>query len=454
MDGWESRRRRTPATTGASSRSACAGVVRGVNVDTRFFTGNFPSHCSIDALDATRPLRPAVLCRPKARRGRRSCRNRRSRGDGDNFFAIDERRPWTHLRLNIFPDGGVARLRVYGEVDGRLDARSRRAAAPSISRRSGTAAWCSARATCTSARKDNMIMPGRATNMGDGWETRRRRGPGSRLGDRPARRAGHDRDASRSTPTTSRATIPDSASLEGCLAPGAALDALASARGRDPAADQAAAASPALLREGARARRAGLPRAAQHLSRRRRQPAARPWNRWQRLDARRRGRGAARCCDVLRLDALGRPDAGAAAVRQPATRCSRRARDWFALDAGDWREAFSHHPKIGDRDATARAVCRDRTTCPSASRRASTARPKTCSTRSPTAIAAYERTLRLHLHRLRDRARARTRCWRCCGAGSTTIPAPRFGSPRRSRRRSRRSDSWEDELVARRSAEL
>ena len=77
--------------------------------------------------------------------------------------------------------------------------------------------------------QDNMIMPGRAENMGDGWETRRRRGP-ARLGDRPARRAGRSRRRSRSTPITSRATIPDSASIEGCLAPGAPLEALAAAR--------------------------------------------------------------------------------------------------------------------------------------------------------------------------------------------------------------------------------
>ena len=63
MDGWESKRRRTPGHDWCIVQLGLRGVVHGVNVDTRFFTGNFPSHCSIDALDSTRALTPAALSR-------------------------------------------------------------------------------------------------------------------------------------------------------------------------------------------------------------------------------------------------------------------------------------------------------------------------------------------------------------------------------------------------------
>ena len=115
MDGWESRRKRTPGHDWCVVTLGMRGRIRGFNVNTAFFTGNFPTQCSIEALDTTKPVSAALSAReglpwvtilPKSG----------LRGDSDNFFAIDDDRPWTHLRLNIFPDGGVARLRVYGDV--------------------------------------------------------------------------------------------------------------------------------------------------------------------------------------------------------------------------------------------------------------------------------------------------------------------------------------------------
>ena len=99
------------------------------------------------------------------------------RGNGDNFLPVADHRPWTHVRLNIFPDGGVARLRVYGEVsvDWTRMARTRRATDFASITNGGLVIGAS---DMHFGAKDNMIMPGRATNMGDGWETRRRRGPG------------------------------------------------------------------------------------------------------------------------------------------------------------------------------------------------------------------------------------------------------------------------------------
>src|SRR5689334_18507605 len=116
MDGWESRRRRVPGHDWCVVALGIRGVVRGVNVDTRFFTGNFPSHCSIDALDT----RGAVSRKVAAAEGApwvTILEKTALRGDGENLIAVSDARPWTHLRLNIFPDGGVARLRVYGDAE-------------------------------------------------------------------------------------------------------------------------------------------------------------------------------------------------------------------------------------------------------------------------------------------------------------------------------------------------
>ena len=209
-----------------------------------------------------------------------SCAKSALRGNGDNFFAIDDRRPWTHLRLNIYPDGGVARLRVYGEV-----AVDWQRVAPRQARRRSrldhaTAGWSLGASDMHYGAKDNMIMPGRAENMGDGWETRRRRGPAttgrSSASARRARVAKIEIDTNHY-----KGNYPDSASLEGCFAPGATLEQL-----RDGAVVARSCRETKLVphhrhyfsRKQLRTP-AGVARAAEHLSRRRRQPAARPWNR-------------------------------------------------------------------------------------------------------------------------------------------------------------------------------
>ena len=124
------------------------GVIRGVNVDTELLHRQLP----VALLDrrARHDGAPTPPSGRTARRGRRSCRSRRCGATATTSSRLTIGRPWTHLRLNIFPDGGVARLRVYGEVVGRLGAVGARRRW-SISPRSATAASCSARATCTSA---------------------------------------------------------------------------------------------------------------------------------------------------------------------------------------------------------------------------------------------------------------------------------------------------------------
>src|SRR5437899_2655614 len=111
MDGWESRRKRVEGHDYAILRLGAPGVIRGVVVDTAFFRGNYPSHCSIEACVA--PFETAhdalsgwVEILPKSE----------LQGNSENELAIDSPLAFTHLRFHIYPDGGVARLRVHGDV--------------------------------------------------------------------------------------------------------------------------------------------------------------------------------------------------------------------------------------------------------------------------------------------------------------------------------------------------
>jgi allantoicase len=226
MDGWESRRRRTPGHDWCIVALGMRGRIRGVNVATQHFTGNFPSHASIDALDTNRSI-------PTGVRGREGppwttlLDRSPLKGDADNLFAISDERPWTHVRLNIFPDGGVARLRVFGEavVDWGRIARGRRAVDLAGIRSGGLVLGAS---DMHFGGQDNLIMPGRAKNMGDGWETRRRRGPGH---DWSIVRLGAPGVVMRVEIDTThfKGNYPERASLEGCFSPAVSLEELAAA---------------------------------------------------------------------------------------------------------------------------------------------------------------------------------------------------------------------------------
>jgi allantoicase len=223
MDGWESRRRRTPGHDWCIVVLGMRGVIRGANVDTSHFSGNHPAYCSIDAIDSARPLPAAVRAAAGAPW---TCILRESplRGDSRNLMAIEDDRPWTHVRLNIVPDGGVARLRVYGEVvvDWEVVSRGGQPVDLASIRHGGLVLGAS---DMHFGAKDNMIMPGRASNMGDGWETRRRRGPGH---DWAIVRLGTPGSLTRVEIDTNhfKGNYPESASLDGCLEPGAPLGAL------------------------------------------------------------------------------------------------------------------------------------------------------------------------------------------------------------------------------------
>jgi allantoicase len=171
MDGWESRRKRFEGYDSTVIRLGVAGTLKGVDIDTSFFTGNFPPSASLEACfiaegDPTEhtewtEVLPSVELQ----------------GDSHHYHAIAHAHPVSHLRFNIYPDGGVARLRVYGVPHHDWSSQ------PAHERIDLAAALNGGRALACSdehyGRMSYILNPGRGVNMGDGWETARRRTPGN-----------------------------------------------------------------------------------------------------------------------------------------------------------------------------------------------------------------------------------------------------------------------------------
>lgn len=173
MDGWETRRRREPGNDFCIVRLGVPGIVGGVCVDTSHFRGNFPEQASIEVTRASalataeELLDPSVEWIPIAPKTRLE-------GHSKNLLPAAREAYATHLRLQIYPDGGVARLHVHGDAIphrrwmGEPDAVVDVAAAEN----GGDVIACN---DMFFGSRHNLIMPGRGVNMGDGWETRRSR---------------------------------------------------------------------------------------------------------------------------------------------------------------------------------------------------------------------------------------------------------------------------------------
>jgi allantoicase len=209
MDGWESRRKRGPGHDWCIVQLGTPGIIHGVDIDTNHFLGNHPPFASIDAVNETEgsDLEVAswkeVLSKSPLAPG------------SQNFFAIEDKNVYSHLRLNIYPDGGVARLKVYGEVfkewgkvkvDETIDLASILNGAKAI--------------LCNDmffSHMDNLLFPGKGINMGDGWETKRNRTPNNR--DWVVIRLAHKGIIDKILVDTChfKGNYPDSCTLEGAL---------------------------------------------------------------------------------------------------------------------------------------------------------------------------------------------------------------------------------------------
>jgi allantoicase len=228
MDGWETRRRRTPGYDWCIVKLGLPGIIQGVVVDTSYFKGNFPENCELEACAVDGDPGLAQLDDHTTRWSSLLPKSPLT-GDARNPLPIAPSGRTTHLRFKIYPDGGVARLRVHGEVIPDW---------PALNRTGGEidlaavehGGWAIVSSDMFFGSRNNLILPGRSTGMHDGWETRRRRGPGH---DWCIVRLGATAKVSRIEVDTSyfKGNFPESCSLEVCTAPRdlidpSALDAL------------------------------------------------------------------------------------------------------------------------------------------------------------------------------------------------------------------------------------
>lgn len=232
MDGWETRRKRVPGYDWAILKLGVPGVIKGVDIDTNHFLGNHPPYASVEACRVLKKLTPEQLASGEGVEWVEILPKMALRAGSQNLFSAMiphtfsqrvETHPWTHVRLNIYPDGGVARFRVYGDavpdweklgVDARIDL---------------ACVVNGGRVVAASdmffGNKDNLILPGPSINMGDGWETRRRRGPGY---DWSVVQLGAPGTIDEITIDTAffKGNYPDRCQIEGCFQPDLNIDTL------------------------------------------------------------------------------------------------------------------------------------------------------------------------------------------------------------------------------------
>jgi allantoicase len=237
MDGWESRRKRGTGHDWCVLELGAPGQIVGFDIDTHHFAGNHPPFASVDGLRVPKGTSLAEL---SSARWTELLAQAPLLPDSQNLFAASPAAPVTHLRLNIFPDGGVARFRAYGkvhpdwapaELDEATKAEVNTDSVDLAATKNGGIALASSDAFF--GPMNNLLLPGRAENMGGGWETRRKRGPGSdwiliRLG---ARGTAHVVEVDTHH---FKGNFPDRCSLDVIDAPAARITDLISSSGWSP----------------------------------------------------------------------------------------------------------------------------------------------------------------------------------------------------------------------------
>ena len=171
MDGWESRRKRTEGHDWCILRLGKPGMIRELNIDTNHFMGNFPSHTSVEA--CSMPEYSGVDEIIENDGWEEILTKVELNGDSQNIFQISCKQSFTHVRLHIYPDGGVARFRVHGVPDN-IAANDGGVKDFALSENGGVMISCS---DMHFSHMENLIKPTTGIDMSDGWETKRRRGP-------------------------------------------------------------------------------------------------------------------------------------------------------------------------------------------------------------------------------------------------------------------------------------
>ena len=167
MDGWESRRKRTSGNDYLIIKLGKPGLIKKVDIDTSHFNGNQPSMISLEGCYSN--SKDIKNLKWKTLIGRKKIK-----ANSHHIFNISSKSDFTHIKLNIFPDGGIARLRLYGSISKKNNFKNKIINLTSLLNGASIIA-------CNNehfGKAENILAPGRAKNMGDGWETRRRRDKG------------------------------------------------------------------------------------------------------------------------------------------------------------------------------------------------------------------------------------------------------------------------------------
>ena len=167
MDGWESRRKRTAGHDFIIIKLGKPGTIKKVDVDTSHFNGNQPAMISIEGANSNSNKINQLKWQPLLSK-------KKTKANSHHYFTVNSNKVFTHIKFNIFPDGGVARLRLYGSIAKSSKLKNKKINLASLLDGSSVIA-------CNNehfGKAENILAPGKAKNMGDGWETRRRRGKG------------------------------------------------------------------------------------------------------------------------------------------------------------------------------------------------------------------------------------------------------------------------------------
>lgn len=350
MDGWESRRKRVPGHDWAILELGVRGEIRGVDIDTAFFMGNHPPYASVEACNVSGEV--SVKALRESQVWTEIVPSMPLQRGSHNLQAVSHVGTWTHVRLRIYPDGGVARLRVWG------DPRPVRTADAEVDvacvNQGGRALACS---DMFFSPMNNLVLPQPAVNMGGGWETRRSRPPSDdwiivQLGS-PAR-------LSRAVIDTRhfKGNFPDTVAMDGLYWPDAPVHELVDCADwteivsrfetQADAAHERPVEEPGpfthvrlrIYPDGgvSRLRVYGTPTDATPAER----DARLGWLNGLAHEA--AAAALMRCCGSRRWAdrmAAARPFASWTQLHGVARTT------WWALDDADWKEAFTHHPKIG-----------------------------------------------------------------------------------------------------------
>jgi allantoicase len=168
MDGWESRRKRTSGHDFLIIKLGKPGSINKVDVDTSHFNGNQPSMISLEGCYSKskniKDLKWKILISKK-----------KTKPNSHHIFNTSSKTIFTHVKLNIFPDGGVARLRLYGSISKENNKFGNKTINLASLLNGASVTACNNEHF---GKAENILAPGKAKNMGDGWETRRRRDKG------------------------------------------------------------------------------------------------------------------------------------------------------------------------------------------------------------------------------------------------------------------------------------